>query len=125
MKFNLGAFINTVRILGPVVLATVPGGEKIAPLIPTITGAIEDAEAIKGASGAEKKAHVLNIVQAGIATANATGKVALDPAGVLVAASTGIDAVVATVNVVKAAHAAPFVPASASALGVVAGSTGE
>lgn len=124
MKFHLGAFVNVLRVLGPAVLATVPGGEKIAPLIPTITGAIEEAEAIRGASGAEKKAHVLGIVQAGIATANATGKVSLDPAAVQTVAANGIDAVIGALNVVKAAHGQAE-PSPAAALGVVTGSTGE
>jgi hypothetical protein len=104
MKFHLDKFISIVRLLGPVVLAAVPGGQKIAPLIPTITGAIEDAEAIQGATGAEKKAHVLAIVEAGVATANATGKVTLDPAEVAAIADTGIDTVVQTIKVVEKAH---------------------
>ncbi len=103
MKFHLSKFIAVVKVIAPAVLASVPGGEKIAPLIPTITHAIEEAEAIKG-SGAEKKAHVLAIVKAGVETANATGKVALDPAEVHDIASTGIDTVIAAVHVVEKAH---------------------
>jgi hypothetical protein len=104
MKFHLDKFISVLRVLGPVVLSTVPGGQKIAPLIPTITGAIEEAEALPGATGAEKKAHVLAIVEAGVATANATGKVKLDPTEVAAIADKGIDTVVQTVKVVEKAH---------------------
>lgn len=105
MKFNLHKFLSIVEVVGPVVLASVPHGEKIAPMIPTITNAIGEAEQIKGASGAEKKAHVLSIVQAGVATANATGKVTLDPAEVATIASHGVDAVIGTVHAIE--HATP------------------
>lgn len=104
MKFHLDAFKNAVRVFAPIVLPMIPHGDKIAPLIPTITGAIEEAEAIKGASGAEKKAHVLAIVQAGVATANATGHVTLNPAEVGAIASNGIDAVIGAVKAVEQAH---------------------
>jgi len=100
MKFNLHKFVSLVNVLAPVVLASVPHGDKIAPLIPTITSAINEAEQIKGASGAEKKAHVLSIVQAGVATANAAGHAHLDPVEVNEVASHGIDAVIGTVHLV-------------------------
>lgn len=103
MKFDFHKFLAVVSQVGPMVLGAVPGGEKIAPLIPTITHAITEAEAIKGASGAEKKAHVLAVVAAGVATANATGKVTLDPTEVEQIASTGVDAVIGTVHVIAGA----------------------
>jgi hypothetical protein len=103
MKFDFHKFVAIVSQLGPLVLAAVPGGEKIAPLIPVITGAIAEAEQIAGATGAEKKAHVMAIVKAGVETANATGKVTIDLATVQQAADGGIDAVLNTVKAIEGA----------------------
>ena len=102
-KFNFHKFLEVLNAVGPLVLLAVPGGAAIAPIIPVIVGAIGEAEAIKGASGAEKKQHVLNIVAAGVTTANATGKVTLDPSEVQTVASHGIEAVVGTIHVVEGA----------------------
>lgn len=44
-------------------------------LIPKILSAVAEAEAIKGASGSEKKEHVLNLVRQGVNIADSTGKV--------------------------------------------------
>ena len=87
--------------LAPLILANIKGGSKIAPIIPVIVAGIEEAEKVKGATtGAEKKAHVLNTVEAGIAAANATGKVKIDAAEVTQLASDGIDVVISAVNLV-------------------------
>jgi hypothetical protein len=103
MKFDFNKFLAVVAALGPVVLSVVPGGGSIAPLIPTIVGAIVEAEAIKGATGAEKKAHVLNVVEAAVSVANATGKVTLKPEEVQGVASLGIDTVISTIHVIEGA----------------------
>lgn len=104
MKIHLGKFKSLVRFLGPVVLSAVPGGDKIAEHVDVLLGAIEEAEQIRGATGAEKKAHVLAIVAAGVTEANASGKVHLDPAAAQAIAAHAVDAVITTV---KAVHAAP------------------
>lgn len=114
MKFNLSKFLSLVRVLGPVVLASVPGGEKIAPHIDTIVDAIGEAQQIKGATGAEKKAHVLAIVAAGVTEANASGKVHLEPAEAQAIASHGIDAVIGTVHVVEGAKVVKVATANSS-----------
>jgi hypothetical protein len=102
MKFDFHKFLAVLRQVGPIVLASVPGGDKIpTDLIPTIVDAVGEAEQIKGASGEEKKAHVMAIVAAGVKTANATGKVHLDADEVAAVASHGVDAVVGTVKVVQ------------------------
>ena len=103
MRFNLGKFLEIVDKLGPVVLATIPGGDKIAPVIPKIVDGIKSAEAIQGASGAEKKRHVLNIVTQGAGVANATGKVKIPVEELTAIASQGIDTVIATVHVIEGA----------------------
>lgn len=121
MKFNLGKFLNVVAQIGPVILAATPGGEKIpTDLIPKIVGAIGEAQQIKGASGADKKAHVMSVLRTGVEVANATGRVKLDADEIQAVASTGIDNVVATVKIVQGAKVAvdPSV-ASAAGVGVV------
>lgn len=103
MRFNLKKFIEIVSTVGPVVLATIPGGDKIAPVIPKIVDGINAAEAIKGASGADKKKHVLEIVENAIGIANQTGKVSISTEDAKAIASQGIDTVVATVHVIEGA----------------------
>lgn len=103
MKFNLTKFLGIVNALAPVVLLAVPGGAVIAPIVPVIVNAITEAEQISGASGPEKKAHVLNIVDAAVVTANATGKVHINPTEAADAASHGIDAVIGAVAVIEGA----------------------
>lgn len=103
MKLNINKWLTIVSQIAPIVLLAVPGGAAIAPLVPVITHAITEAEQIKGASGADKKAHVLNTVQDAVTTINATGKAKLDPAEVQAVAGQGIDAVIATVHVVEGA----------------------
>jgi hypothetical protein len=76
-----------------------------------IMNGIDEAEQLPGASGAEKKAHVLALVATGVSITNATGKSHLDPVAIATIAGHGIDAVVGTVNVVRDAHkAAPILP---------------
>lgn len=108
MKFNFHKFLEVVRKVGPVVLAAVPGGDKLpSDLVETVVDAIGEAEQIKGATGADKKAHVMAVVAAGVKTANATGKVKLDADEVAAVASAGVDAVVGTVKVVEGAKPKP------------------
>jgi len=106
MKFDFRKFLAVVGAVGPMVLTMVPGAGVIAPLIPVIIHAIGEAEAIKGATASEKKQHVLAVVEAGVASANATGKVKLDLAEVLEVSSTGIDTVIGTVNIIAKAKPA-------------------
>jgi hypothetical protein len=106
MKFNLTKFLAVLRQVGPIVLASVPGGDKLpSDLVETIVDAVGSAQQIKGATGAEKKKHVMAVVAAGVKTANATGKVMLDAAEVEAIASHGVDAVVGTVHLVDDAKA--------------------
>ena len=107
MKWHLKEIRNAIRSIAPAVLPLVPGGAKLAPILNTITTAMEDAEAIPGATGAEKKAHVLSIVAAGVATANSSGKIKLDPVEIEAIASSGIDTTIRAVKAVQAAHPAP------------------
>ena len=101
MHFNFHKFLAIVAQVGPMVLLAVPGGEAIAPLIPVITHAITEAEQIKGATGAAKKAHVLEVTAAAVTTLNSLGKVTLDPAEVAQVTSAGVDAVIGTIHVIE------------------------
>ena len=125
MKFNLKKFLEIVSTVGPVVLATIPGGDKIAPVIPKIVDGIKSAEAMQGASGAEKKRHVLNIVASGAAVANATGKVKVSAADLEAIASQGIDTVIATVHVIEGAKVVKGNTGTAPAPGAAAALAGS
>lgn len=123
MKFDLRKFLEVVGQVGPVVMAAVPGGQKIAPIIPKVIQAIGEAEKIKGATGAAKKEHVLNVVRSSVEVANATGRVKLDAGDVEAIASQGIDTVIATVHVIEGAKVDKTGGASSSstAAGMAAG----
>jgi hypothetical protein len=104
MKFNLSRFVEIVDRVAPAVLAVVPNGDKIAPLVPKIVHGIKEAQAIKGASGAEKKQHVLNTITDGADVAAAAG-VKVSSTEIAAIASKGIDTVIEAVHVVEGAKA--------------------
>jgi hypothetical protein len=94
-------WVAVVLQVAPVLIALVPGVPPI--LVPLIVHGITEAQQITGASGADKKRHVLTIIADGITAVNAVKPGAIpDPAGVLVAAGLGIDTTIATVNVIRA-----------------------
>lgn len=111
-KFDWKKFGQVVAMVAPVVLIAVPGGQVLAPLVPVFTHAITEAEQMKGATGAEKKAHVMSIVQAAVTIANSSGKVTLDQAAVEQAASHGVDAVIGTVKIIEGSKVATPAPAA-------------
>lgn len=105
----MNKWLSLLNVLAPIVLVTVPGGAAFAPLVSTVIHGISEAQQIAGASGPEKKAHVLALVQDSVNVSNvaaaAAGKaVPFDPAAINATASVAIDAVVSTVNAVHAAH---------------------
>lgn len=107
MTFNLYAFVEILKTLGPFVLAAtgVP-----AALIPLIVHGIELAEGGKAAfsgvtaSGATKKAYVLDAVDTVLSSINA-GKPGTVVPGYAAAVSGGIDATVAVINLIRAQQA--------------------
>src|SRR4051794_37381771 len=103
MKISGSKWFQLITGLAPLILANVKGGDKITPVIPVIVAGIQEAEQIAGASGADKKDHVLKTVDAGVAAANATGKVHLDPGEVQQIAGHGIDVVINTMHAVEGA----------------------
>lgn len=121
MKFHLDRFVEIVDRLAPAVLAVVPGGDKIAPLVPRIVSGIKEAEAIKGATGAEKKRHVLNVITAGADVAKGAG-VHVSSEEITAIASKGIDTVIDAVHVVEGAKVTKPGASSSSSSSTAAGS---
>lgn len=129
MKFNLGKFLAVVSQIGPVILAATPGAERFGPIVGEVVGAIKEAEQIKGASGPEKKAHVLAIAKAAVNTANASGKVKIDPNTVDQVVGAGVDTVIGTIGLIEDAHdqtgILPADPAPGSTAAHAAGAAGS
>jgi hypothetical protein len=99
--------MNWIQLLLGMAPAILAVAKVPAALIPTITHAMAEAQGLSGASGADKKAHVLSIVQDGVTALNdAKGKTVLDPAKTVAAVSGGIDTTIATINLVQDRHAA-------------------
>lgn len=101
MKFDLKKFGQALNMLGPAVLmlAGVP-----APIIGMVIHGITVAESIKGATGAEKKAKVLELVRTSATTADMIvhpDVTDVDAEQITATVGNGIDAVIATINTVK------------------------
>lgn len=98
-------WLELIAKLAPVLLVLAPGGAVLAPLVPVIIHAIQEAEQLKDADGADKKAHVQNIVADGVAVTNAAaGKTLLDPKAVLAISDGAIDTVVDVANLIYGLH---------------------
>lgn len=101
-------WLEILKSIGPMIIATtVPNGALIAP---AIVQAIQEAESIKGATGQQKLAHVVNIATSAAQIAKASG-VKIDPADVQHAASAAISATVDVVNIIDKAKT-PTTPPS-------------
>lgn len=104
---TLNGWLNIVRIIGPLIAGTVGGskGQAIAQITPIIIDGIVEAEQLPGASGEDKKRHVLNLVEKGATvTDTLTGTDALPTAATVEAAGHVIDAIVDVADRVEAAH---------------------
>lgn len=106
MGIDKAAILGLLKTFGPILLSTlVPGAGGL--LAPIIAGAIQSAEELHNASGPEKKAHALELVEAGAAAANVVAKKTLiEPAQARAIADPAIDTAVQVINVVHAAQAA-------------------
>ncbi len=102
---TVNKWLALAQMLAPVVLMNVPHGDKIAPYVPIITAGIQEAQQIPGASGADKKAHVMNLAMAAFQSLQQTGKVHLSASDFQATVGAGIDATVGTINLVNQAHA--------------------
>lgn len=95
---KLGHFFHNVGKFAPVILALTP----LAPIAAPVAAAIQEAEAIHGATGPDKLAHVIAVAKESAVVANmAAGKQVVDPAEVEGAAAQVISAVVAVANAAK------------------------
>lgn len=89
-------WINTLQVLGPLLLAAWPTTRALAPII---VQAVAAAEEMINASGAEKKTAALKLVDAGVIAMNtAAGREVVDPVFAHTVATIAIDALVSTVN---------------------------
>lgn len=89
-----------LKSLGPAILTAM---NVTGTLIPVVIDGMQHAQGMKGANGAQKKAHVLGLVGDAVGVLNMSGKVStIDPTLAKAAASKGIDA---TVEALKAIHA--------------------
>lgn len=91
-------WLNVLKVLGPAILAVVPGAQ---PIIPLIVAGIQVAE-MSGEPGAKKKQIAMEAVKAGVASANTVAKrevISVDEAAQL--ADNTIDAVVGAVNIIS------------------------
>jgi hypothetical protein len=102
MGFSWSQFTQLAERLAPIVLSLIPS---VPPqVIPLVTKGIVDAESLY-TEGFDKKQSVLALLHDGLVTLNATkGEIVLDPSVVGPAVDKGIDAVITTINAVKAAH---------------------
>ena len=111
MGFDWGRFLDVLKVVGPIALSAV--NPVLGPVASVIVHAIGEAQQIDGATGPEKKAHVMNIADAAVVAYNgAAGKVVLDPAAVHEAADEGVDTVYAAIHVLVKTPAtlAPALP---------------
>ena len=101
-------WLDLVKNLAPLILASVPGVPAV--IVPAVIHGILTAEQIPNATGAQKKAYVLDLVQTGLETTNsAAGKQVIETASTVAAVSSGIDA---TVNAINAVHSVTNPPAA-------------
>lgn len=99
-----------LKTLAPIIFAMVPQTQAIAG---RISDAIGQAEEIPGATGVEKKAHVMQITADAIAAVNTVaGSEKLPPVETLAVASSVIDTVVSVINALDKVKT-PAVPPTA------------
>lgn len=99
MAVKWGNFLNILMQVGPLILALNPATAAIAPII---VSAIAEAQQIKGASGPEKKAHAMKIVETAVTLAHGANVKGFEqPALVLATVSDGIDVTVGAVKIVE------------------------
>ena len=110
-------WLDVAEKLAPAVLSAIPG---IPPtLVPIVVDAVQQAEGLTGANGADKKAAAMSIVGDAIKAFNTAKKtVVIKEAAVMPLISAAVDAVVAAVNTThdaaKSVAAVGAAPAGAS-----------
>ncbi len=102
MNTQLSYWLRILYTVGLAALSASP----LAAIAAPVAAAIAAAEAIKGASGKDKLAHVTEIAVQAAEVAKTQG-VLIDPAEVKVAADKAISTAVDVVNLVNKAHPTP------------------
>lgn len=97
---SLPKWLQIAFQFAPLVLGVIPA---TAPIAAAVSDGIAAAQMIEGATGAQKKAYVMQIAADAVSSANAKGAT-LNVADTLAATSQGIDTAVSVINAVKAAH---------------------
>ena len=99
---SLPKWLQILQTVGLAALSASP----LAPISGIVASAIGEAEAIPGATGQQKLAHVLNIATNAAQMAQASG-VKIDPAIVQSAGASAIATAIQVTNIVHMASAAP------------------
>jgi hypothetical protein len=96
------SFLIRISKLAPVLLALTP----LAPIADEVTAAIQEAEAIRGASGPEKLQHVVNIaVEAAKAANEVAGRVLIPLDRVVALATMIVSMIILATNTTEDANA--------------------
>lgn len=97
---KLGKFLDLIRVILPAILSV--ANPALAPLSGVIIHGIDEAEQMKGATGAQKLAHVVNLSTLSAEGINtAAGKVIVDPTMVAQAAGSAISTAVDVANIIQ------------------------
>lgn len=105
---SLPKWLQILAEVGPQVLRFTP----LAPIADDVIAAIGAAQAMDGATGPQKLAHVVTIAtDAARATNDQAGREVIDPVVMQAAAETAISTVVQVTKMVEAAHEQPTAPA--------------
>jgi hypothetical protein len=98
---SLPKWLQVLAQVGPQVLMFTP----LAPIAGVVVAAIGEAQAMQGASGQAKLAHVVNIATDAAQAANLqAGRVVIDPAVLQATAATAISTAVSVTKMVHDAH---------------------
>jgi len=106
MKFPFKKFVATLSMVAPVIAMVVPGGDVIAPYLPSILKGIADAERTPGTAGQTKRGYVVEIAVNAAHITNAAKPGTVNPVLVGEVAGAYVDAVVGTINLARDAQAA-------------------
>ena len=112
----MAKWLSLIGSIAPYVLLAIPGIPPV--IIPAVVHGIQVAEGIQGASGAQKKAAVLDLVSTALTTVNGVTPGSVDVEDALSAVSGGIDTTISVINTVHnasnqvASNSAPSVTVS-------------
>ena len=94
---NLKSWINAITKIAPIILAAVPGVPPL--LVPAIIKGIHAAEAIPGATGPEKLAAAIEIIDASATAINEAKPNTIKVSEINSAVKHGIETVIAVTNI--------------------------